>query len=244
MNINSDYSYDASYYNRLRQQRAAQSEMGVNAGELMAFSVGYNQQNGAELNTSTVMESYDTDGDGSLSESELEQLLTASRPYPKERFQGMPAIQEEIDTDGDLLWSADELTQFVDKLNEASGNTLDVESLLSEYDLDGDGSLNESEQAEMMGGIMPPPPPPMQEQAAVSEADRYAALREKITEIYNEIQDTLTKKEEELRAVETSNEESSLAQLLLEQRAMKATASYEQSFLFDDLLTGLFQSNA
>jgi phage shock protein A len=86
-------------------------------------------------------------------------MMPGMRPDPQEMFNRM-------DTDGSAGIDADELNSVTEKMAEHSGNSIDAESLMAEFDEDGDGVLNEEETHNAMESLKeqmgpPPPPPPM-----------------------------------------------------------------------------------
>lgn len=87
--------------------------------------------------------------------------MFAMRPDPQEMF-------NRVDKDGSGGLDADELTAMTEKIAEHSGETIDVDSLIEDYDSDRDGVLNEEEMQSAMESLreeMGPPPgggrPPM-----------------------------------------------------------------------------------
>jgi hypothetical protein len=82
-------------------------------------------------------------------------MMPGMRPDPQEMFNRM-------DTDGSAGIDADELNSVTEKMAEHSGNSIDAESLMAEFDADGDGVLNEEETHNAMESLkdqMGPPPP-------------------------------------------------------------------------------------
>lgn len=180
MSINTDYSY--SYYNNsYYTQQAAKKEKGkpdlmslidtnedksLNSKELSDFAADFNAKTGNTLDLSSIMGQYDLNGDGELNESEqesmnkeksLEKLMSSGMQNRQIRMMdGAPPFLSKIDQDGNGSLNSDELTQFINKINEATDSSLDTESLLQKYDTDSDGSLNLAEQAEMMKDMAPP----------------------------------------------------------------------------------------
>lgn len=60
-----------------------------------------------------------------------------------------PSLTSLMDTDEDKKLSADELSDFAADFNAKTGNALDLSSIMSAYDSNGDGALDESEQEAM-----------------------------------------------------------------------------------------------
>ncbi len=290
MSVSTDYNYYNSYYYTQRLAQGSQKrdmssvidkdkDKTLSSDELSGFAAEFRKITGGGIDLSSLLDNYDSDGDGALSESEqsvmneadaLEQLMAEASPL-KNRLNGTSVISGLVDRDSDSLWSSDELTKFVDLLNEASGGDYTTDSIMSQYDADGDGTLNVTEQEELLKGIVPPPPPPQgitglnglfpsfadteseNELTAVSavetdtyqsEADIYAALRQKVTEIYEMIQESLANKEEELRLLEETDAVQSLTRLAYERRAAKTAGAYEQSMWYSDFITNLTTQTA
>ena len=102
------------------------------------------------------------------------------RPDPQQMFNRM-------DKNGSSGIDKDELSAMTEKMAEASGTEIDVDSLMAEYDGDGDGVLNQDEThaameslKEQMGpppnggpgaGGGAPPPPPQEETSNVYGQD-------------------------------------------------------------------------
>ncbi|MCK9293572.1 MAG: EF-hand domain-containing protein [Desulfobulbaceae bacterium] len=162
----------------------------VDQTELASFAEGLSEQTGIEINAEEALSAYDADGDGALSQQEMEAMMGAYMPPPPI----MPAAGEEsgdtamnpgsmppppdkeemfnsIDADGSGTIDESELASFVDQLAEDTGIELNAEDALSTYDTDGDGALSQEEMDTMMTASMPspPPPPPSQVIAAYNQ---------------------------------------------------------------------------
>lgn len=125
-----------------------------------------------------ILTQFDTDGDGSISESEF----NAADPGSSGAMSGAGAMSTEdfisqmfskIDENEDGTIDEDELAQMVAMGPEDGPST---EELLSQLDTDGDGAISETEFSEgaqanqqVMGP--PPPPPPPQEASETSETE-------------------------------------------------------------------------
>jgi Ca2+-binding EF-hand superfamily protein len=151
----------------------------VDQTELTSFAEGLYEKTGIEINAEEALSAYDTDGDGGLSQEEMEAMMGAYMPPPPI----MPAAGEEpggtgmnrgsmppppdkeemfanIDTDASGTIDETELASFVEQLVEDTGIEINAEDALTTYDTDGDGALSQDELDTMMAGSMPPPPPP------------------------------------------------------------------------------------
>lgn len=148
----------------------------VDKVELSAFAKALQEETGIEMNAEEALTTYDADGDGGLSQEEMDTMMQASMPPPPPmggmQAMGMaPPDKEEmfssIDTDGNGEVSESELTTFADKLAEDTGFELNLDEAIATYDADGDNALSEEEMDTMMQAEMPapPPPPPVSEEA-------------------------------------------------------------------------------
>lgn len=91
--------------------------------------------------------------------------------------QGKDAFQMS-DTDADGVVSATELETLAAGIEEVTGNSIDVDDAIANYDSDSDGGLSGEELMEMLGangftgpkmeGEGPPPPPPPSSDDAMS----------------------------------------------------------------------------
>ncbi len=105
--------------------------------------------------------------------SGMSTMMGSMRPDPQQMFNRM-------DKDGSAGIDKDELSAMTEKMTEASGTIIDVESLMEEFDVDVDGILNQDETHAAMESLkeqMGPPPnggpeagggpptPPLQEEA-------------------------------------------------------------------------------
>jgi Ca2+-binding EF-hand superfamily protein len=82
-------------------------------------------------------------------------MMPGMRPDPQQMF-------NRIDTDGSAGIDADELSAVTEKMAEHSGNSINAENLMAEFDEDGDGVLNQEETHNAMESLkeqMGPPPP-------------------------------------------------------------------------------------
>lgn len=93
--------------------------------------------------------------------TEEEQKIGGGRP-PQGPPPPKPPEETNIDSNGDSSWDSDELTSYTEYAKSEYGVELDAESLISDYDSDGDGVLGESEISSLMddNALQLPPPPP------------------------------------------------------------------------------------
>lgn len=143
--------------------------------ELSAFAKEMSAKTGVEIDAEEALTTYDADGDGGLSQEEMDTMMKAEMPPPPMggmRAMGMepPSPEEmfsEIDTDGSGAIDETELTAFAEKMAEDTGFELNLDEAIAAYDEDGDSALSQEEMDTMMKAETPapPPPPPMPEQA-------------------------------------------------------------------------------
>jgi Ca2+-binding EF-hand superfamily protein len=143
--------------------------------ELSDFAKELSEKTGVEIDAEEALTTYDADGDGGLSQEEMDTMMKAEMPPPPAPMGGgmqamgmaPPSSEEmfgEIDTDGSGAIDETELTAFAEKLAEDTGFELNLDDAIASYDEDGDSALSQEEMDTMMKAEMPPPPP-MPEQA-------------------------------------------------------------------------------
>nr|WP_321465891.1 hypothetical protein [uncultured Desulfobulbus sp.] len=124
---------------------------------------------GVSDDLSEFLSTYDSDGDGSLSEEEALSALEANAPQgPPPPGGGMGSFEEDfvkaLDSAASGTLDSDDVSKIVDFINEATGADLNTEDVITEYDEDGDGSLSTDDAVAAMeanrpeGGAPPPPP--------------------------------------------------------------------------------------
>ena len=82
-------------------------------------------------------------------------MMGGMRPDPQQMF-------NRVDKDGSGGIDGSELSAMAEKISERTGSEIDVDSLMEEYDGDGDGVLNQDETRAVMDSFkeeMGPPPP-------------------------------------------------------------------------------------
>ncbi len=90
--------------------------------------------------------SYDSDADGILSETEVTSFLDANKPAPPPPpGPDLTDIYADADEDGNGTIDSEETQTLVDMINNATGQELSTDDLLTAYDEDGDGVLNQDE---------------------------------------------------------------------------------------------------
>jgi Ca2+-binding EF-hand superfamily protein len=152
----------------------------VSKTELEAFTTKMSQKTGTTVSTTDAITTYDKDGDGELSGTELRGFLDANRPsQPPMGMMGMggmgmmsmgmppgPSPEQkfsEADADSSGGLSATELDTLVSDISKATGAEIDTTDAITAYDSDGDGELSSDEVQSFLdaSGVTPPPPPPM-----------------------------------------------------------------------------------
>lgn len=77
---------------------------------------------------------------------------------------GFEGLFSRIDSNSDNSVDETELSSFLEDISTISGQSFNIDEVLSTYDTDGDGSLNKDElQSFMKENVQPPPPPPKME---------------------------------------------------------------------------------
>lgn len=131
--------------------------------ELSELAKELSKMAGKTLDIDASITTYDSDGDGGLSQEETDAMMREvlgpppgggpggpAGPSPEERF-------AELDGDGSGGLNLEELTTMASDFSEKTGQSLDVSEAISAYDSDGDGELSSEEMAVMMEELAPPP---------------------------------------------------------------------------------------
>jgi Ca2+-binding EF-hand superfamily protein len=137
--------------------------------EITSFADKISEMTGQTVDVDQMISDLDADEDGLVSEEEFE----AGRPQgPPPGMMGMMGGMqghpgnpfEENDSNGDGSLDKDEITSFADKISEMTGQTVDVDQMISDLDADEDGLVSEEEfeagrpegpPPGMMGGMQP-----------------------------------------------------------------------------------------
>lgn len=178
---------------RLLSEFDADDSGSVDSTELQSLLSDVSQKTGISTGSTSatdLLAASDSNGDGSLSATELGQALKSVLPPPPSTLdfvqsrsstsqgpgssatgQAGDDLFSQLDTNGDSSVSQDELQTLLDQMAADQGNgssALSASDVISQLDTDGDGSLSASEldAARPQGqdgpphGGMPPPPPP------------------------------------------------------------------------------------
>jgi len=136
--------------------------------------------NGDSVDTDAAFASFDSDGDGSVSQDEMDSGMKNMRSQmesnmnqarfsdankPQGHGMGKPPNMDELfskaDSSGDSSISQSEFADFLSKGPQA--DSVDTEKAFSQYDTDSDGALSSDEfkagMKDMMASMPPPPPP-------------------------------------------------------------------------------------
>lgn len=137
--------------------------------------------NGDSIDSESTFTSFDSDGDGSISEDEMDKGMQSLRSqmesnmnkarFGGEQGQGMGGMKEppsltelfsKADSGEDGSIDATEFADFISKGPQAS--QINAEEAFAQFDTDGDGALSSDEfqtgMKDMMASMPPPPPPP------------------------------------------------------------------------------------
>lgn len=147
---------------------------GISQTELETLVEKISGKTGETIDTEDAVSTYDTDGDGELSNEELRAFLDASglQPPPRQGM-GMMGMQQGPQPDG-MFKDADsdesggisqtELETLTEQISLRTGKTMDTEDAVSIYDTDGDGELsNEELHSFLEASGLQPPRGPMQD---------------------------------------------------------------------------------
>jgi Ca2+-binding EF-hand superfamily protein len=152
---------------------------------------------GKTLDVDASITTYDSDGDGALSEEETGMMMReVLGPPPGGGPQGADpeARFAELDSDGSGGLSLEELEAMAAGAPEGA-QSLDVTEALSKYDSDGDGELNSEEMAAMMKDLGPPPSSTetSTERAATEQAATFTARQASEAYLANSGEDSLAR---------------------------------------------------
>ncbi|WP_155304585.1 hypothetical protein [Desulfosarcina widdelii] len=122
---------------------------------------------GEEVTAADLIDEYDEGSDGVLSEEETEAALEANRPdgpppggmMTRGDFDASHMFSDSDEDEDDSL-DATEMEAIADMITNATGEEVTAESLIEEYDEDGDGLLSEEEAEAALEANRPDGPPP------------------------------------------------------------------------------------
>jgi Ca2+-binding EF-hand superfamily protein len=131
----------------------------LDESEMASFSDKMSEMTGRSSDAAKMMALFDSDQDGSVTESEFNAAGPNGPPPPPMMGGNGENPFSSIDEDGDGSLNESELAAFTEKMSEITGSELDSSEFLSSLDTDGNGSVSEDEfKAGKPQG--PPPPPP------------------------------------------------------------------------------------
>ena len=169
----------------------ADSSGGLDSTEVQSLAEKISEATGVSVDLSEFLATYDSDGDGSLSEEETLASLEANRPQgppPGGMMGGGPDESDMVsaaDENGDGVISAEEAEGLVGVINNATGSSLTAEDFISTYDEDGDGSFSTDEAVAAMEANRP--------QGPSSNAENLASASEGIDSVLAEAIDNYLK---------------------------------------------------
>ena len=166
---------------------------GLDQTEFQTLADRIGEATGSTVDVAQLFETYDADGDGELSQDETQTAMEANRPEepPPPPSGGMmsgvggmlgggPDFSQmftDVDTDCSGALDETEAQSLADIISHATGQEIDAETLLTDYDADGDGVLSEDETSAALAANRPqgPPPPPHGGAMAETEGSRSSA---------------------------------------------------------------------
>lgn len=183
--------------------------------ELSDLAKELSKMTGKTLDVDASITTYDSDGDGALSEEETGMMMReVLGPPPGGGAQGTDpeARFAELDSDGSGGLGLEELEAMAAGAPQGA-QSLDVSKALSKYDSDGDGELNSEEMAAMMKDLGPPPSSTetSTEQAATEQATTFTARQASEAYLANSGEDSLARLMdllEQLQAATSGSEKS------------------------------------
>ena len=183
--------------------------------ELSDLAKELSRMTGKTLDVDASITTYDSDGDGALSEEETGMMMReVLGPPPGGGAQGTDpeARFAELDSDGSGGLGLEELEAMAAGAPQGA-QSVDVSEALSKYDSDGDGELNSEEMAAMMKDLGPPPSSTetSTEQAATEQATTFTARQASEAYLANSGEDSLARLMdllEQLQAATSGSEKS------------------------------------
>ena len=183
--------------------------------ELSDLAKELSKMTGKTLDVDASITTYDSDGDGALSEEETGMMMReVLGPPPGGGAQGTDpeARFAELDSDGSGGLGLEELEAMAAGAPQGA-QSVDVSEALSKYDSDGDGELNSEEMAAMMKDLGPPPSSTetSTEQAATEQATTFTARQASEAYLANSGEDSLARLMdllEQLQAATSGSEKS------------------------------------
>jgi Ca2+-binding EF-hand superfamily protein len=166
----------AAMFNKVDQDGSG----GLDQTEFQTLAGKISEATGQEVDVDELFATYDTDGDGALSEEETHTAMKANRPAgpppggmmgPMGDMRAMPPgaapdlsqIFSDADQDGDGTLDESEVQGLADMISQVTEQDIDAAELLAEFDEDGDGVLDEEETIAALEANRPEGPPPQEE---------------------------------------------------------------------------------
>lgn len=160
----------------------------LSTDELSTLAQQISQNSSLAVDVESLMAEFDADEDGALNEDETmsfleslkEQTGEAAAPPPppppaatedEEEEDETSKVFSRIDTNGDGKIDAEELAAFAKKVGKISGETLNVDDLLAQYDSDQDGLLSQEEATSMIESLKPEKPEGSANQTSVQNTN-------------------------------------------------------------------------
>jgi Ca2+-binding EF-hand superfamily protein len=155
---------------------------GLDQEEFQTLADKISEVTGEEVDVVEIFSTYDEDGDGVLSEEETQTAMDAHRPQgpPPGGMQGPPPppppdmsqMVSDADEDEDGYLDESEVSTITEMISNATGNEIDTEEFMAEYDSDGDGVLSKEEALAALEANRPanPPPPPPENESEEDES--------------------------------------------------------------------------
>ena len=138
---------------------------GIDKVEISDLAKKLSEMTGKEVTAENLIQTYDENGDSTLSQDEMKTAMEAMRPQGAP--QGMPsgpppgggmnkaAMFNKMDADGSGGLDKDELSGLAQKISEDTGEETTSQSLIDKYDENGDGVLSADELQAMMEDLKP-----------------------------------------------------------------------------------------
>lgn len=138
------------------------SDKSIDQTELTSFLDEMSKQTGSSIDSASALEALDSDGNGAISETELQenasalfdqlktqlmssQMSASPSPPPPPSSEDSSEMFSSIDTDDDGSISETELDTFLSSRSEETGNDASADEIFARDDTDGDGTISATE---------------------------------------------------------------------------------------------------
>lgn len=112
----------------------------MDSAQFSQFAQMLSQKEGLSIDSEQTFSQYDTNSDGTLTQTELQQFMTDNGIEPHRKG----PVGERPDVSSDMF------TDLISRLNEDNGTELSADELFTKYDADSNGTLSKAEMQQFM----------------------------------------------------------------------------------------------